>query len=232
LIYGLIGKEVFMRLKNIPGAKEAVDAHPLVIHSPEQYKGKWNEAVFHRSAPLHVEIGMGKGTFLTALAERSKDVNFIGIEKMSSVLFRALEKRDALEEPIDNLYYLRFNAEAITDLFSENEVDRIYLNFSDPWPKDRHADRRLTSKRFLQRYEKFLKPGGIIEFKTDNKALFAFSLEQAEEAGWEILQKTSDLHKDPVLSQDNIMTEYEDRFVTLGEKICKMIIRNPGTVKA
>ena len=217
-----------MRLKNIPGAREAVDAHPLVIHAPEQYKDKWNAEVFRRNAPLHLEIGMGKGTFLTALAQRTPDVNYLGIEKMSSVLFRALEKRDALEEPIENLYYLRFNAEAITDLFGENEVDRIYLNFSDPWPKDRHADRRLTSKRFLSRYEQFLKPGGIIEFKTDNKDLFAFSLGQAEEAGWEILAKTTDLHKDKVLSQDNIMTEYEDRFVTLGEKICKMIIRRRG----
>ncbi|MBP5225419.1 MAG: tRNA (guanosine(46)-N7)-methyltransferase TrmB [Lachnospiraceae bacterium] len=216
-----------MRLKNIPGAKEAVEAHPLVLEKPEQYKGRWSSAVFHNGAPVRLEIGMGKGTFLTALAQREPDVNFIGIEKMSSVLFRALEKRDALEEPIGNLYYLRFNAEYVTDLFGPGEIDRIYLNFSDPWPKDRHADRRLTSRRFLKRYEEFLKPGGLIEFKTDNKSLFAFSLEQAAEAGWEILASTTDLHKDPVLRQDNIMTEYEDRFVTLGEKICKMIIRRP-----
>ncbi len=216
-----------MRLKNIPGAKEAVEAHPLVLKKPEQYRGRWSSEVFRNDAPLRLEIGMGKGTFLTALAQREPDVDFIGIEKMSSVLFRALEKRDALEEPIVNLYYLRFNAEYVTDLFAPGEVDRIYLNFSDPWPKDRHADRRLTSKRFLKRYEEFLKPGGLIEFKTDNKSLFAFSLAQAEDAGWEILMSTEDLYKDPALLRDNIMTEYEDRFVTLGEKICKMIIRRP-----
>ena len=217
-----------MRLKNIPGAKEAVEAHPLVIQKPEQYKGRWKSGVFHKDAPIHLEIGMGKGTFLTELARRSPGISFIGVEKMSSVLFRALEKRDALEEPIDNLYYLRFNAEYITDLFAEKEIDRIYLNFSDPWPKDRHSDRRLTSKRFLMRYENFLTPGGLIEFKTDNQKLFAFSLAEAKEAGWEVLASTTDLHKDPVLCEDNIMTEYEDRFVTLGEKICKMIIRRPG----
>jgi len=215
-----------MRLRNIPGAKEHIDACPFTIQNPEEYKGNWKQGLFQNDRPMEVEIGMGKGQFITALAQRDPQVNFVGIEKFSSVLLRAIEKRELIED-MNNLFYLRFDAEEITNIFAEEEVDKIYLNFSDPWPKDRHHKRRLTSREFLARYEQILKKDGVIEFKTDNKDLFDFSIEEAKEAGWEILACTYDLHKDPVLNEGNIMTEYEEKFSILGNKINKMIIKRP-----
>lgn len=180
--------------------------------------------------PLHIEIGMGKGKFLTALAERSRGINYLGIEKYSSVLVRAVRKREALEEAgnhMDNLLYLRMDAEKLTDIFAPGEVDRIYLNFSDPWPKDRHAHRRLPGRTFLARYRQILSDSGHIEFKTDNRPLFDFAVEEAKAAGWAIDACTCDLHADPVLNEGNIMTEYEERFSALGNPICKLISRPP-----
>ena len=133
-----------MRLKNVPGARETIDASAFTIPEPEVWKGRWQE-VFGRQAPLHIEIGMGKGQFLTALAAEHPDINYIGIEKFSSVLVRAVQKQNELELP--NLRLIRMDADSITDVFAPGEVDRIYLNFSDPWPKERHAKRRLTSVR-------------------------------------------------------------------------------------
>lgn len=211
-----------MRLRNIPGAREEMLVNPFVIQEPQEKKGKWQE-VFGNKNPVHIEIGMGKGQFITTLALQNPDINYIGIEKYSSVLIRGLEKREKME--CSNLYFLRFDAEYISDVFAPNEVDRIYLNFSDPWPKERHAKRRLTSKEYLARYREFLKPDGVVEFKTDNQDLFTFSLEQIEEAGWELLAYTRDLHKDEVLNEGNIMTEYEERFSGKGQPICKLIGR-------
>ena len=213
-----------MRLRNVKGADEAVAASPYVIHDPESKKGHWAADVFGNDRPVQLEIGMGKGKFITELSELHPEINYIGIEKMSSVLYRALQKRETEERT--NLFYMRFDAEELENVFDEGEVDRIYLNFSDPWPKDRHAKRRLTSREFLARYLKILKPGGIVEFKTDNQELFTFSLEEAKEAGWEILDFTRDLRKSP-LNENNIQTEYEVRFSTLGNPICKMIISRP-----
>ena len=137
-----------MRLRNIKGSKEVIAASPYVVQNPEDYKGKWSE-LFHNNHPLHIEIGMGKGQFIHTLASENPDINYIGIEMYSSVLYRALEKQTAEEKP--NLYFLRFDAKYLADIFAEHEVDRIYLNFSDPWPKDRHSKRRLTSEGFLDR---------------------------------------------------------------------------------
>lgn len=140
------------------------------------------------------------------------------------MLVRALEKTDAMETQPENLRFIRMDAENICNMFAKHEVDGIYLNFSDPWPKDRHAKRRLTSQTFLGRYDKILKPEGHVEFKTDNKDLFQFSLEQVEPAGWHLDAFTWDLHHDETLNQGNVMTEYEQKFSSMGNPICKMII--------
>ena len=211
-----------MRLRNIPGAQEEMERNPFVLKAPELNRGHW-DTVFENPGPLHLEIGCGKGRFLQELALRHPEVNYLGIEKFSSVLLRALEKR--AETDCNNLFFLRFDAEELTEIFAGGEVGKIYLNFSDPWPKARHHKRRLTSREFLARYERILSPGGVVEFKTDNVKLFDFSLEEAEAAGWEVLQETRDLHRDPVMNEGNIMTEYEQKFSLLGNRICKLIMK-------
>lgn len=213
-----------MRLRNVPGSREAIAASGFVVHEDvmKEKKGCWN-TVFGNEKPIFIEVGMGKGRFITELAIRCPQNNYVGIEKYSSVLLRALEKREQMEE-VDNLYFLRMDAEELPEVFGENEVSGIYLNFSDPWPKDRHAKRRLPSKEFLARYDKILKPEGKVEFKTDNRGLFDFALEQVKEAGWDLEACTFDLHHDETMMEGNIMTEYEERFSAQGNPICKMII--------
>ena len=159
-----------MRLKNVPGCRERIADSEYVIPEDElvQTAGKWNER-FEKPAPIRIEIGMGKGRFLHELALLNPDINYIGIEKYSAVLLRAVQKME--EDPKPNLRFVRMDAETIADVFAPGEVDRIYLNFSDPWPKDRHAKRRLPSREFLARYDKILVDGGRIEFKTDNRIL-------------------------------------------------------------
>ena len=215
-------KEKTMRLRNVPGAREDIAKHELTINEPEKNKGKWSEE-FGNNNPIQLEIGMGKGLFLTTLAQENPNINYIGIEKYSSVLIRALEKCEDLE--LDNIRFIRMEAEYIEDVFDEGEIDKIYLNFSDPWPKDRHAKRRLTSVQFLKRYDTILKKDGTVEFKTDNDDLFEFSVEQVPEAGWEIVAKTWDLHNDEELVKGNVMTEYETKFSKIGNPIHKYIIK-------
>lgn len=214
-----------MRLRNIPGSREAIASSDFVIHEDvmTEKKGHWNE-VFGNSLPIYIEVGMGKGQFITRMASMHPDRNFIGIEKYSSVLIRALEKRGQMAD-LHNLYFLRMEAEDLPQVFAPGEAAGIYLNFSDPWPKDRHAKRRLPSKEFLARYDQILAPEGRIEFKTDNRDLFKFSLEQAEEAGWTVEQLTWDLHHDPAMMEGNVMTEYEERFSAKGNPIHKVILR-------
>lgn len=213
-----------MRLRNIPGAREEMLVNPHVVQEPEKRKGSWR-TLFGNNNPIHIEIGMGKGQFITTLAAQNPGINYIGIEKYSSVLLRALEKQEELLLP--NLKFLRFDAEDICDIFAEHEVDRIYLNFSDPWPKERHAKRRLTSDRYFHRYEKFLEPTeGYVAFKTDNKDLFEFSLEQVMEAGWTLSSVTRDLHNS-AYNEGNIMTEYEERFSAMGNPICRLVALPP-----
>ena len=234
-----------MRLRNVPEAKSIVENSPYVIDDPYSRRGQWKS----RSAkPLYVEIGMGKGRFIIETAKRTPDREFIGVERYESVLYKACEKMEGkpdrnpaslaieaeerrnaenyvelTQEAPDNLHFLRVDARELPDIFAEGEVDGIYLNFSDPWPKARHSKRRLTSREFLARYEKFLKDGGILEFKTDNRPLFDFSVEELTEVpNWEILEITYDLHHDPVMGAGNVMTEYEKKFSALGNKINKL----------
>ncbi|MCI7812978.1 MAG: tRNA (guanosine(46)-N7)-methyltransferase TrmB [Lachnospiraceae bacterium] len=211
-----------MRLRNIPGSREVIAESEFVIHDMEETRGKWAD-VFGNDHPIYIEVGMGKGRFITQLAIENPDKNFIGIEKYSSVLLRAIEKREELSD-LTNLYFLRMDAEDLEKVFAPGEVQGIYLNFSDPWPKDRHAKRRLPSKEFLARYDRILVPEGKVEFKTDNKDLFDFALEQAKEANWDLEACTFDLHHNEEMMQGNIMTEYEERFSSQGNPICKMII--------
>ena len=211
-----------MRLRNVPGSREAIADNDMAINEPTELKGKWKEE-FGNDNPIRIEIGMGKGKFITTLAMENPDINYIGIEKYSSVLIRAIERCEEIEVP--NLRFIRMEAEYICDVFEKGEVDRIYLNFSDPWPKDRHAKRRLTSKQFFERYDVILKKDGIVEFKTDNDLLFQFSLEQVPEAGWELIEQTCDLHNDERLMQGNVMTEYESKFSQMGNPIHKLIAK-------
>ena len=166
---------------------------------------------------------MGKGRFIMGMAGQHPEVNFIGIEKYSSVLLRAIQKME--EEELPNVRFIRMDAEDICNVFDKGEVSRIYLNFSDPWPKDRHAKRRLPSRQFLARYDEILKKDGTLEFKTDNRVLFDFALEELEPAGWKADTVTFDLHADEALVRGNIMTEYEERFSAAGNPICKYVIR-------
>ena len=211
-----------MWLRNVPGSREAIADNDMAINEPTELKGKWKEE-FGNDNPIRIEIGMGKGKFITTLAMENPDINYIGIEKYSSVLIRAIERCEEIGVP--NLRFIRMEAEYICDVFEKGEVDRIYLNFSDPWPKDRHAKRRLTSKQFFERYDVILKKDGIVEFKTDNDLLFQFSLEQVPEAGWELIEQTWDLHNDERLMQGNVMTEYESKFSQMGNPIHKLIAK-------
>lgn len=211
-----------MRLRNIPGADEAIADSPHCIQEPMAEKGRWH-LIFGNENPIHIEIGMGKGQFIMKLAKDHPDINYIGIERYSSVLLRALQKMEV--EPLPNIRFLCMDASMITEVFDKEEVAKIYLNFSDPWPKERHAKRRLTSRQFFERYDKILARNGVVEFKTDDDDLFAFSMEEVAEAGWTLDAHTFDLHHDPVLNEGNVMTEYEEKFSSLGHPIHKLIAR-------
>lgn len=212
-----------MRLRNIPGAGEVITNSKFVVMNPSKQKGQW-QSLFEKEAPLYIEIGMGKGRFIVDNALQYPDINFIGIERYTSVLLRAVQKLDAMETAPSNLRFICMDAKDICDVFSEGEVDKIYLNFSDPWPKDRHAKRRLPSREFLARYDKVLKKDGVLEFKTDNKGLFDFAVEELEPAGWKAEAITYDLHNDEKMNKGNIMTEYEEKFSSIGNPIMKYII--------
>lgn len=219
-----------MRLRNIPRAEGVLAASPDVLKNPEQFRGAFRQTVFQNTNPLHIEIGMGKGQFLLTLALQNPSVNYIGIERYSSVLLRPVEKLASMQAAGEtvpaNLRFICMDAADISQVFAPGEVDRIYLNFSDPWPKARHARRRLTSLEYLARYDKILAPDGQVEFKTDNRDLFDFSLEQIETSPvWTLAACTFDLHHDPLLNQGNIMTEYEGKFSSMDHPICKLIAR-------
>lgn len=211
-----------MRLRNVRGSREVIAESEYTISQPAEYKGRWKD-FFGNDNPIRIEIGMGKGKFITELAVNNPDINYIGIEKYSSVLIRAVEKRKELD--IKNLFFIRMDAVEICNIFDKGEIDRIYLNFSDPWPKDRHAKRRLTSRQFFARYDEILKDGGVVEFKTDNRPLFDFSLEEIPETVFSVEAYTFDLHgeKNSRLFDGNITTEYEEKFVALGNPICKLV---------
>ena len=211
-----------MRLRNIAGSREVIADSSFTVKDPEKKKGLWKKEVFGNDNDIHIEIGMGKGRFLMDMAALHPDINYVGIEKYSSVLLRAIQKQEQLLLP--NIIFIRMDAETITEVFAPGEVGRIYLNFSDPWPKDRHAKRRLPSREFLKRYDQILVPDGVVEFKTDNEDLFNFALEEIEPAGWHLDAVTRDLHHDEVKNAGTVMTEYEERFSGQGNPIYKYII--------
>lgn len=207
-----------MRTRNVKGASEKIADNPnLIITDPLQYKGKWSN-FFGNDNPIHIEIGMGKGQFIYQLAKRNPDINYIGIERFDNIIVRALEKQ--IEAKLDNLVLVRFDASDIRDFFRLNEVDGIYLNFSDPWPKARHEKRRLTSSEFLARYRHILTKSGAVYMKTDNQSLFEFSLESFSVNNWTIKNISLDLHNSDI--EGNVMTEYEEKFSTKGNRIYRL----------
>lgn len=210
-----------MRLRNVKGSRDTIASHEAVIQDVARYKGQW-KMVFGSDRPIFIEVGMGKGKFILEMARRHPEYNFIGIEKYSSVLVRALEKYEQFKG--DNLVFVRMDAEYICEGFERDEISGIYLNFSDPWPKDRHARRRLTSVEYWARYNHFLKHDGLVVFKTDNRMLFDFSLEQVSAANWELVDYTFDLHHSAYI-EGNVMTEYEERFTAKGNPICRLTAR-------
>ena len=209
-----------MRPRHIPGAEQMIEESPYVIHEPKEKKGTWKE-IFGNDHPIHIEIGMGKGQFIIEMAKRNPEINYVGIERYSTVLVKALRKRE--QEELGNLYFMCMDARLLAEVFAPGEVAKIYLNFSDPWPKDRHAGRRLTSPQFMAVYNQFLAADGSVEFKTDNRELFDYSLEAIPEAGWKISASTFDLHHNAEMNEGNVMTEYETKFSAEGKPICKLI---------
>lgn len=208
-----------MRLRNKPWALDFINAHPeVIIPNPEQYKGNWTE-VFGNDHPLHIEVGMGKGQFITGMALANPDTNYIGIELYDSVIVSALEKVLEANSP-KNLRLLKVNGADLAKFFEKNDVSRVYLNFSDPWPKIRHEKRRLTAGGFLSLYESILVDNGEVHFKTDNRGLFEYSLVSMSQYGMLLKYVSLDLHAN--MPEDNIMTEYEEKFSKKGQPIYRL----------
>ena len=201
-----------MRLRNIPNAKDKLDKSNYIIQNYLEMKGNFKK-VFFNDNPIYLEIGTGKGNFIIENAKRYPNINFIGIEKYDSVLVRAIEKIDELE--LNNLRFIRMDAKEIENVF-DKEISKLYLNFSDPWPKDRHEKRRLTSDVFLEHYDNIFADKKIIEFKTDNRKLFEYSVKSFTDYNYKIQSLSLDLHSDVT---DNIMTEYEAKFSNKGQVI-------------
>lgn len=210
-----------MRLRYVDNAHEQIEAHERLLVKPEQYKGKW-PTLFKQTGPLYVEFGAGKGSFIINKAEQIKEANFLAFERNAKVVYKSLAKLETITH--DNFYIVCADVTDVEAIFPKNSVDRIYLNFSDPWPKDRHAKRRLTHEGFLNKYKEILKEHGEVHFKTDNDDLFAFSVEEFKRMGWDLLVVTEDLHNSEYL-EGNIMTEYEEKFSSQGKNINKLIAR-------
>ena len=207
-----------MRLKKVKNAKEMVQNSSYYVENPLEIKGKWDD-LFERKQPIHIEIGMGKGKFIINMAKKYPDINFIGIEKYDSVLVKAIKQLDELDEKLSNLKLLLFDAENISEVF-EKEIELIYLNFSDPWPKSKHEKRRLTSNTYLRKYDSLFKNEKRIIQKTDNRTFFDFSLQSIEEYGYTIDEVTYDLYS--LNDSDNVPTEYEEKFNSIGTPINRL----------
>ena len=209
-----------MRLRKVKGAAETIAAHPnIVVQNEKELKGNW-QSVFEKEQPLYIEVGMGKGQFVIGMAQKNPHLNFIGIEKFDSVMVRALEKVIEAGE-LPNLKLLKIDADELTEIFEENEVAGVYLNFSDPWPKPRHAKRRLTHENFLKLYQTIMKEDGAIRFKADNRLLFEYSLASLSQYGMILQDVALDLHKREDLEW-NVMTEYEQKFSAKGQPIYRL----------
>ena len=209
-----------MRLRNIPHADDVILAHAAAIKNETEQKGNWH-TLFGNNHPIHIEIGMGKGQFLLTLAKKYPTINYIGIERYSSVLLRALEKLDSEEyEGLTNIRFICMDAADISEVFEKGEVEKIYLNFSDPWPKSRHEKRRLTYKTFLDTYKQILPKNGEIHFKTDNRGLFEYSLASFSQYGMVLNKVWLDLHASDY--EGNVMTEYERKFSEKGQVIYRV----------
>lgn len=205
-----------MRLRNKPGAHDKINEHPeRVISTPTDFRGNWKKEIFKNENPIHIEIGMGKGTFVNGMAKLHPDVNFIGVEKYTSVIVSALEL--TLEQDLPNVRLLNIDANTLPEIFEQGELAQIYLNFSDPWPKNRHEKRRLTHESFLAMYESVLVKGGEVHLKTDNQGLFEYSLESFSRYGMIVKNISLDLHKSEI--KGNVMTEYEQKFSSKGNRI-------------
>ena len=212
-----------MRIRHIAGSDEEVASCPIVVAEEKATSKAWRE-IFGNDHPLRLEIGTGKGRFLIETARRHPEANYIGIDLFTDVIVRAVRKWERDEASPGNMRLVLWDAAMIEDLFEPGQVETIFLNFSDPWPKPRHAKRRLTSPSFLYKFSDALQRGGRLEFKTDNADLFDYSLEQFElNPQFEIQAFTRDLHADPVMNEGNIMTEYEEKFSQRGTPICKLI---------
>lgn len=236
-----------MRLRHKKNAEVDILSNPFSIQTSDENCNVLNdisfdvENVFSNNNPLHLELGMGKGQFVITMSKEFPNTNFIGIEKSATIVLKAIDKLfqfdiknanadtsniDKYDFLISNHKNLRFMCESVENLnkiFKPHSIDKIYLNFSDPWPKKRHESRRLTHQNFLSLYEKLLRKDAYIEFKTDNVDLFNFSLEEIKNSNFKLLEYTYDLHNDSNMNKNNIMTEYETKFSKLGNKICKLV---------
>lgn len=197
-----------MRIRNVKNKEEILDNCSFLLNNPKEYKGKFKK-LFNNDNPIYLEIGMGKGQFIYQNAKKYKDINFIGIERFDSIMAKAILKM----EKLDNLILIKYDANLINDLF-DHEIDKIYLNFSDPWPKNRHENRRLTSKLFLEKYKNIFKDKERIEVRTDNRDFFLYSVESLGDMGY-LLNDVSFNYQSP----DLIMTEYESKFRGKGANI-------------
>ena len=207
-----------MRVRNRKGATELLEAHPqYVILNPADAKGRWQE-IFGNDHPIHVEVGSGKGAFVSGMAKANPEINYIGIDIQKSVLSYALDK--VLATDVSNIKLLWVDGSDLTDYFEEGEIDRLYLNFSDPWPKKRHEKRRLTYQSFLSTYQQILPENGEIHFKTDNRGLFEYSLVSFSQYGMKLKGVWLDLHASDF--EDNVLTEYEQKFANKGQVIYRV----------
>jgi len=208
------------RVRKQPGTREALMQYaPIVVLEPEQHKGKWQD-VFGNANPIQMEVGMGKGKFISTMARQHPEINFIGVEVIEEVLLDAVKRMNRAEGIPENLRLVWINASLLEDLFLPGEVDRIFLNFSDPWPKTRHAKRRLTHKGFLDQYAAILKSEGQVHFKTDNQGLFEFSLNEFSACGWRLQNIQLDMYQK--LPEGNVATEYETKFHNQGMPIYRL----------
>lgn len=217
-----------MRLRRKPWIDQAILEYKnfLFLHPDETLAGHWEEQ-FGRQAPLHVELGTGKGRFISSMGAMHPDVDYVGLERQEGVIYYAGQKTAAVDPPVQNVRLALWDIGAVGILFAPGEVDRFYINFCDPWPKARHAKRRLTHRNYLERYRTLLSADGDICFKTDNRELFDFSVQEFTDMGWALFDVTADLHSHP--ADGDVMTEYEEKFSEKGNLICRLIAKPPSS---